>query len=245
MKPLIYKEFIDNIIKERGRHGCGDKYKETHHIVPRCMGGGNNEDNLVDLFANEHYIAHKLLAEENPDNYKIVYAWTCMAFTKNDVIYECEITPEEYEEAKIALSIKMTGDGNPFYGKHHTEETRKKLSQARIGTTHTDESKNKMSKSRIGNKNHFYGKQHTQESKNKMSVSSSGINNGRSKSVYCNELDKAFGSTREAERETGVCYRSIVDCANGKQKHAGKHPVTGEQLTWVYLDNKKIKNDIS
>ena len=93
----------------------------------------------------------------------------------------------------------------------------------------------------MGDKNHFYGKKHTSESKNKMSKSSSGSSNPRSKYVYCYELDQVFGSTREAEREIGVSYRSIVNCANGKQKYAGKHPVTGEKLTWVYLNDKKIK----
>ena len=36
---MTYKEFIDNIIGTRGRHGCGEEYHEKHHIVPRCLGG--------------------------------------------------------------------------------------------------------------------------------------------------------------------------------------------------------------
>lgn len=42
------------------------------------MGGTNDEENLIDLFAQEHFIAHRLLTEENPDNEKLVYAWWCM-----------------------------------------------------------------------------------------------------------------------------------------------------------------------
>ena len=38
-------------------------YKEAHHIVPKCLGGSNEHDNLVDLTAREHYIAHILLAK--------------------------------------------------------------------------------------------------------------------------------------------------------------------------------------
>ena len=52
-----YKDYISNILNTRGRFNC-DGYKERHHIVPRCMGGTNDNDNLIDLYAEEHYIAH-------------------------------------------------------------------------------------------------------------------------------------------------------------------------------------------
>ena len=55
---MTYNEFIDNILKSRGRFCCGDEYHERHHIVPKCMGGTNDKENLIDLFAKEHYVAH-------------------------------------------------------------------------------------------------------------------------------------------------------------------------------------------
>ena len=79
-----YDEFINNILKNRGRFGCGDEYHERHHIIPRCMGGGNEKENLIDLFAKEHFIAHKLLALENPDNNSLIYAWWMMSTVKRD-----------------------------------------------------------------------------------------------------------------------------------------------------------------
>lgn len=51
--------------------------------------------NLVVLRPN------RLLAFENPDNDKLVYAWACMAFLKNKNQKHHKITPEEYEEAKL------------------------------------------------------------------------------------------------------------------------------------------------
>lgn len=36
-------------------------YTETHHIVPRCLGGTDEADNLVELTAEEHLCAHLLL----------------------------------------------------------------------------------------------------------------------------------------------------------------------------------------
>lgn len=248
MQALTYYEYINNIIETRGRHGCGDVYHETHHITPRSLGGNNDTENLVDLFPKEHYEAHRLLALENPDSKPLVFAWHMMSIMNDVHGRQYSLTADEYEEARIAyvnmLKKSSIGENNAFYGKRHSEISKMKMSQSSIGKRHTDESKKKMSESRTGDKNHFYGKTHTDESKQKMSVSSSGEKNKRSRQVYCYELNEVFGSTREAERKTGICYRSIVDCANKKQKYAGKHPITGEKLMWEYIDNIKIKNDI-
>lgn len=39
-----------------------DCYVEKHHIIPKSEGGLDEPDNLVNLTAREHYIAHRLLA---------------------------------------------------------------------------------------------------------------------------------------------------------------------------------------
>ena len=72
MKETTYKDFIDGIIQTRGRFNCGDEYHERHHILPKCMGGTDCKDNLIDLYAREHFEAHRLLALENPDSDKLV-----------------------------------------------------------------------------------------------------------------------------------------------------------------------------
>jgi hypothetical protein len=52
---------------------------EFHHIVPRCMGGGEERENLVRLKLEEHCVAHLLLAKMHPDNPKVVYAAEVMS----------------------------------------------------------------------------------------------------------------------------------------------------------------------
>ena len=64
---MTYNEFIQNILSTRGRFNVNG-YKERHHILPKCMGGNDDKENLIDLTAQEHYEAHRLLAIENPDN---------------------------------------------------------------------------------------------------------------------------------------------------------------------------------
>ena len=141
---ITYEEFIQNILNTRGRFACGDEYHERHHIVPRCMDGDDEKENLVDLYAREHFIAHKLLMQENPDNISLARAYTCMAFVKDNNQDRYELTPEEYEDARIVFSHiqseRMRGENNHFFGKTHTDETKQILSM--LGKERYKDSKN-------------------------------------------------------------------------------------------------------
>jgi hypothetical protein len=68
-----YQQLIEKA-KSRNNHG----YTEKHHIIPRCIGGSNNRDNLVNLTPEEHYIAHQLLVKMYPDNNKLIMAAAMM-----------------------------------------------------------------------------------------------------------------------------------------------------------------------
>lgn len=46
-------------------------YVEVHHIIPKCLGGSNNNDNLVVLTQKEHRIAHLVLSKVITGNPKI------------------------------------------------------------------------------------------------------------------------------------------------------------------------------
>ena len=63
-----YQRDYDFLISEaRNRTGPTGGYFEIHHIIPRCIGGSNERDNLVALTAREHIIAHILLYRIHPD----------------------------------------------------------------------------------------------------------------------------------------------------------------------------------
>ena len=150
MLETTYKEFIQNILDTRGRFECGDEYHERHHIVPKCLDGGNEEENLIDLFAREHFIAHKLLAKENPNESKLIHAWFAMAYLANKYEYRYELTPEEYENIKIAnnsaLSTERQGCGNPFFNKYHSSETKKLIGDVSRKAWENDEYRNMQSR---------------------------------------------------------------------------------------------------
>lgn len=108
---MTYKEFIESIILTRGQWTIDNsKYWEGHHIIPRCLGGKgktkSKHNNIIWLYADEHYIAHKLLALENPNNDKLVYSFWWMS-TKSDAngnIYK--VSAEDYSIAR-ELFLKL------------------------------------------------------------------------------------------------------------------------------------------
>lgn len=67
----------------------------------------------------------------------------------------------------------------------------------------------------------------------KLSVAMSGKRNPRAFSIYCPELNEKFWGAKDAHDKYGICVSSISQCISGKLGHAGKHPITGEQLHWV------------
>lgn len=63
---------------------------------------------------------------------------------------------------------KLFGEDNPFYGKHHTEETKRTLSEKNTGRVASDEERRMRRRINSGENNPFYGKSHTQETKAKI-----------------------------------------------------------------------------
>lgn len=57
----------------------------------------------------------------------------------------------------------------------------------------------------------------------------------KAKKVKCITTNEVFESIADAKRKYNVCSSDISKCCNGKQKSAGKHPITGEKLVWKYV----------
>lgn len=109
---MTYQDFITDIIVKYGQHRKAQQPQlllERHHIIPRCIGGQDVLQNLIDLTPREHYLAHQLLAQENPDNIKLVCAWHYMSIIKS---INYQVTAEEYEASRQAI---IQAQGKPVY----------------------------------------------------------------------------------------------------------------------------------
>ena len=260
-----YDEYISEILNSRGRFACGDEYHERHHIVPKCLGGTNDKENLIDLYAREHFEAHRLLALENLENDSLIYAWACMAWLKDDKQHRVEISPEEYEELRKKYSEmcskRYAGENNPMYGvsprERMDEETYKIWKQKLIDFTQSDEFRQQRREKNIGKKypdevnkkkgrkgsgHPFYGKHHTEETKQKLRD----INTGKR---YSDEVNAKKGKAGE---ENAFYGRKHSDESKAKMSISQKsrfasvdeRKALSERITEA-MENPEVRKKIS
>lgn len=71
-------------------------------------------------------------------------------------------------------SLHKAGENHPMYGKHHSAESRAKMSAAQIGKKCSEETRAKLSAARIGKNNPFFGRHHSEEIRKKIGASNKG-----------------------------------------------------------------------
>lgn len=127
---MDYKRIYDQLIERAKTRLPLTDYKERHHIVMRSLGGTDDPDNLVDLTAREHFIAHWLLYRINP-NIKTASAFFMMA-NMDGRCTKRNINAHQYEMARRAFSKAQKQ-------RVISPETRAKLSAANMGRKLTPE----------------------------------------------------------------------------------------------------------
>ena len=123
-KILIYQNFI----KE-----CKTKIYDSglvlhkHHIIPKCMwndgfGDVDGKDNIVMLSVEDHGKAHFLCGNAYDSNtYEHVSNMRSSRILNSKSIRDVD--------SMKTIRESYMGEKNPFYGKSHSDETRKKLSE--------------------------------------------------------------------------------------------------------------------
>lgn len=91
-------------------------YTETHHIIPKSLGGTNKKCNLVKMSAREHFICHKLLMKMVVGNarYKMVEAFS---YFSNNTKRKLQFNSRQIEEIRKANAIASSyrNKGNQFH----------------------------------------------------------------------------------------------------------------------------------
>jgi hypothetical protein len=186
-------------------------YSEKHHIVPRCLGGSNEKNNIVRLPARYHFVAHILLAKIHGGS--LIHAAWMMS---NNRHYNSKKYSWLREQAAINSSLLNRG--------------RKQTEDAKI----------KQIKAQSGKNNHFFGKKHSKKSLLKMSESHSGERHnmfGKKQSEFTKKKRSAtmtgMKKTDEHRRNLSISRIGIVSPMKGK-KHS---PESIEKMRLAKIGN--------
>lgn len=222
-----------NQIVERARFRITEDYTETHHIQPRSLGGTDDINNLVELTAREHFICHWLLVKmtKGEDHYKMLNALRMMRAEKHgQQRYETKITARVYESIKKEYaelqSILRSGEGNGFYGKTHTEEARRRISEANKGRVQPLEEKARQIAAITGRKR----KPFSEEWRAKMSESKRGEKNNRYGVELSEETRRKIGEKIRGRKQTDEEKARRAEANRGKVKPKLLCPHCGQMI---------------
>lgn len=112
------------------------------------------------------------------------------------------------EEAREKIRVSKLGEQNPMFGKHLSEEHRRRLSEANTGRKFSEEHLMHMREAQS---------HRTEETLRRMSEA-----NARLKiPVHCLETGITYSGVSEAARATGCSTSNIVACCKGRRKTTG------------------------
>lgn len=213
---MNYQKIHDAII-ERSRERTLSCYTEKHHIIPKCMGGGNEPNNIAVLTPEEHFLVHQLLVKIYPKNSKLAHACQAMSMTSNGR----KVGAKLYGWLKRRIREAKSGPNNYWFGKEMSKERKEKISKANKGKKHSEEYKRKKSEQTKGAKNPNFGKTHSREARQKISETQTGKKR--------TEEEKEQMRKRMMGNQRGVGYKHSPEskARMSEQRSGEKHPLFG------------------
>lgn len=165
-KELHLRRYYSFIFSRKNRVLKKTDICHKHHIVPRSLGGSDDENNLIILTSREHYIAHMIL-------WKCGYKQMITAFfyMSHNHRHQGIVSSRLYESLMHDYSnlVSLRFKNVPFTEEHKANisvalkgrlvslETREKIRNRLRGSKDSEETKRKKAVSHIGEKNVMFG----------------------------------------------------------------------------------------
>lgn len=139
-----YLKFIESR-RDRNYHGV----VESHHILPKSLGGDNSTENLIDLSPREHFLAHWMLWKAYSNKQMTLAFWSMRmnrsnhrSFKVNSKVYQ--ILKEDH--SKVQSERMQTN--NPM--KNEAVRQRVSVSRKKLGWTPSEEHRKQISDALLG-----------------------------------------------------------------------------------------------
>ena len=121
-----------------------DEMKSRQQLIDEGKYYNVDPSELIFLTISEHTKLHNANLREE---------------TRNKLSNNCYFKGKDHSGGNNPMyGVKLYGEKNGMYGKHHSEESKKKISKANKGHKDTEEARKKKSKSHFGEKNQAFGK---------------------------------------------------------------------------------------
>lgn len=161
----------------------------------------------INKYGKENFVAEEICSATSIENLNHL--------EEHFISYYDSLSPNGYNIVFGGNNFKRVR--SPMEGKHHSEETKQKMSKSATGKPKSLEAVRKMSITKTGFK-------HSLKSRENMSRGKKGrIKEGRN--VVCNETGETFISVTEASRKTGIYRTKICRQLSGSVKST-KCPLT-------------------
>lgn len=197
---MKYKNHYDRLIEKAKSRPTPKGYCETHHIIPKSMGGCDVPENLVVLTAREHFIAHFFLAKIYGGKQWCAASLMSRRFKTNS---------RTYETMRQNWNNEMSGSNSPMFGRTRPDAAKRLKTN---NPMHLSEIAKKQGNAMRGSKNPQWGK--------------TGGKSATSKSVclhFTNNTVKYFDSVAEAAKELNIARTNISNWLSGYQKIPSKY----------------------
>ena len=152
---------------------------------------------------------------------------------KSELIEELvKITPNKIEKNGVILTEKIAPKNRNIEASIHIDEN---VNNNRVDNLEWCTVGYNINYGKRNEKvsNALKGRKRSEEYKKNLSKS---ISKSRGKKIICITTGEIFNTIKLAEIKYNIDHSSIIRCCKGKNKSAGKHPVTREPMVWRYIE---------
>ena len=209
-------------------------YKTTNLLTGKIYIGQHSTKNIDDGYLGSGVYLKKEIKEYGKENFQR----EIIAFVdgSKEELNHAEEFYIKYYMNNVGRKMMYNATERAIGVDCHTEETKKKMSEAKKGVKFSEEHKQKLSEAQKGNQN-AKGNQSrkgchlSEETRKKMSEAKKGhtvseehkqkLSAALSKKILCIEMNVIYPSVSEASRQTGISQPNISSVCIGRTKTAG------------------------